>query len=182
MRFRAVGVAGVALSIALFGAACGDDGESAEDDPLADDATGQETDAFDGEAVPDACTLITSEELSEYLESDQGTGQSMSVSPDRSICVFPTGTITAVEIAENYDASRRAIEQQGFTTEDVSGVGNSAFFENAGGGIAQLVAQGDDVFVAVPSSFDGDTSAAIATGTEITTVMLETAESDVVDG
>ena len=181
MPVRHVFVGGVVVALGLVGSGCGDDGGGDDGDANADDPSGQETNAFDGDAVPDACTLITEEELSDLLESDQGTGQSNSVSPDRSICTFPTGTITAVEIASNYDATRSAIEQQGFPTQDVSGVGNSAFFEDAGGGVAQLVAQGDEVFVAVTYSYSGDTDSAIDTGVEITTVMLETAEEEAIE-
>src|SRR5262245_39114138 len=104
MPVRHVFVGGVVVALGLVGAGCGDDGGT--DNSGADDSSGQESNAFDGDAVPDACTLITEEELSDLLESDQGTGQSSSVSPDRSICTFQTGTITAVEIASNYDATR----------------------------------------------------------------------------
>jgi hypothetical protein len=99
----------------------------------------------DGEGVPDACTLITAEELSQLLGVETGEGTPQGASPDRSICIYPAGVITAIEVADNYQASRDLIEDQGRSTEDVAGVGTAAFFDEAG----QLVALGDRYFVAV---------------------------------
>lgn len=99
--------------------------------------------------VPDACTLITPAELSQFLGttvSDEGTPQS--VSPDRSICIYEGGVITAVEIAANYDGTRERIEAEGRTTTDVAGVGERAFYDDAG----QIVASGETVFVAITAS------------------------------
>jgi hypothetical protein len=101
--------------------------------------------AGDPTGVPDACTLITSAQLSQALGADQGTGSPQSFSPERSICIYPTGTITAVEVASHYDSSREIIAGQGRKTSDVSGVGRAAFYDEAG----QLVARGDRVFVAI---------------------------------
>ena len=56
--------------------------------------------------VPDACSLISSADLSELLGLDKGPGNPQSVSPDRSVCFFESGTITSVEIAASYQASR----------------------------------------------------------------------------
>jgi hypothetical protein len=109
-------------------------------------SVGQTADAPDG--VPDACSLITAARLGELLGSDPGDGQPQSVSPDRSICIYSGGVITAVEVAGNFEASRKIIEDNGSTTTDVPGVGNAAFFDSNG----QLVAKGDRVFVAVTAS------------------------------
>lgn len=100
-------------------------------------------------AVPDACGLITSAELSQFLGmSVTGDGNSQSVGPDRSICIYDGGVITAVELASNYEPSRSRIEAEGRTTTDVPGVGAKAFYDEAG----QLVASGDQVFVAITAS------------------------------
>ena len=97
------------------------------------------------ETVPDACTLLSQADLTQILGTDPGAGSTRGDGHERSVCFFANGTITAVEIAGNYDASRALIEQQGRKTTDVTGVGNAAFFDPAG----QLVARGDKVFVAV---------------------------------
>lgn len=99
-------------------------------------------------AVPDACTLITSAQLSQILGADQGTGQSLGSDPRRSICMYQSGTITAVEVAANYEASLRVIQDQGRKTTDVPGVGTAAFYDEAG----QLVVKGTNVFVAVTAA------------------------------
>lgn len=103
------------------------------------------TQSYGAEGVPDACTLITPAELSTLMGSEHGTGRPQRVSPDRSTCMYPNGTITAVEIAENYEATRGLIEGQGRKTQDVPGVGKAAFYDEAG----QLVATGERMFVAV---------------------------------
>ena len=95
--------------------------------------------------VPDACTLITPADLTAILGTEHGTGEPHSVSPARSVCMYPNGTITAVEIAGDYEASRRIIEENGSKTQDVAGVGKAAFYDPNG----QLIAKGDKVFVAV---------------------------------
>jgi hypothetical protein len=73
------------------------------------------------------------------------------ISPDRSVCIYANGVITAVEIAANYDGSRRLIEANGSTTTDIAGVGSAAFFDSNG----QVLAKGERYFVAV--TFSGPT-------------------------
>jgi len=109
--------------------------------------------------VPDACGLISAEELSTLLGIDTGEGTTQGTSPDRSICIYPVGVITAIEIAENYEASRDLIENEGRETQDVSGVGNAAFYDEAG----QLVALGDRYFVGITAAGDVDVLAQVAT-------------------
>lgn len=126
-------------------------------------------------SVPDACTLISSAELSDLLGSDQGQGTTHSVTADRSMCFFESGTITAVEIADNYAASRAIIENDpSRTVTDVSGVGQEAFFDDLGG-VAQLVAKGEQYFVAVTFVYDSPESG-IETGRQIAAKMLAAAE------
>lgn len=95
--------------------------------------------------VPDACTLISEQELTTLLGEAQGTGKESRVSPDRSTCMYTSGLITAVEIAANYEKSKAIIEQEGRKTTPVTGVGQAAFWDEAG----QLVAKGNQVFVGV---------------------------------
>jgi hypothetical protein len=103
----------------------------------------------DASGVPDACSLISSDRLGQLLGSNQGAGSGQGPAPERSICIYAAGgTITAVEVASHYQASRDIIEDQGRKTTDVSGVGKAAFFDEAG----QLVATGERVFVAVTAS------------------------------
>ncbi|MGH8837419.1 MAG: hypothetical protein ACRDWG_20865 [Actinomycetes bacterium] len=126
-------------------------------------------------SVPDACTLISSAELSDLLGSEQGKGTTRSVTADRSVCFFDSGTITAVEIADNYEASRAIIEDDpSRTVTDVSGVGQEAFFDDLGG-VAQLVARGEQYLVAVTFVYDSPESG-IETGKQIAAKMLTAAE------
>jgi hypothetical protein len=56
--------------------------------------------------------------------------------------------ITSIEIADNYELSRQIIEDDGRATEDVSGVGIAAFYDEAG----QLIALGDRYFVGISAA------------------------------
>jgi hypothetical protein len=109
-------------------------------------------------AVPDACGLISSSELSELLGIETGEGAAQSGAPERSICIYPAGAITAIEIAGNYQASRDVIENEGRATEDVPGVGNAAFFDEAG----QLIVLGDRYFVAITAGAEIDVLVEVA--------------------
>jgi hypothetical protein len=109
-------------------------------------------------AVPDACGLISSSELSELLGIETGEGSAQSGAPERSICIYPAGAITAIEIAGNYQASRDVIENEGRSTEDVPGVGNAAFFDEAG----QLIVLGDRYFVAITAGAEIDVLVEVA--------------------
>jgi len=59
--------------------------------------------------------------------------------------------ILAVEIADNYEAAIDIIRDETGedSVRDVSGVGDAAVWHDAGGGVGQLIAQGDDYFVGV---------------------------------
>jgi hypothetical protein len=109
-------------------------------------------------AVPDACALISSSELSELLGIETGEGSAQSGAPERSICIYPAGAITAIEVAGNYQASRDVIENEGRATEDVPGVGNAAFFDEAG----QLIVLGDRYFVAITAGAEIDVLVEVA--------------------
>lgn len=143
-------------------AACGDD---AGEDPAENGAvsapgqTATITGAGD-DGVPDACSLLTAEQLSAALGTDVGTGAPQSAAPERSICIFASsGLILAVEVAENYARSRELIDEDGRITEDVPGVGNAAFFDPAG----QLIVLGNRYFVGVTGGGDLDALKQIAT-------------------
>ena len=125
-------------------------------------------------SVPDACTLISSAELSDLLGSEQGQGNTQSVTADRSVCFFESGTITAVEIADNYEPSRAIVEDDpSRTVTDVTGVGQDAFFDDLGG-VGQLVAKGKRYFVAVTFVYDSPQSG-IEIGKKVAAKMLAAA-------
>jgi hypothetical protein len=127
----------LALVLALATAACSDKNGA---------ATNQSTNGTG--STPNACTLLTAQRLAELLGTDPGQGDPQSVSPDRSVCIYANNVITAVEIAANYEASRRLVEENGSTTTDIPGVGSAAFFDSNG----QVVAKGNRYFVAVTFS------------------------------
>jgi hypothetical protein len=93
--------------------------------------------------VPDACSLISSDEIEAITRTHPGTG-STSGSEERSICIYENGLITAVESAANYEVSKAIIEDER-EIEPVSDVGVEAFWDPAG----QLVARGERYFVGV---------------------------------
>jgi hypothetical protein len=134
-----------AVILALALSACG-----TESAPPAGPVTNQ-TQANGTTGVPDACSLLTTARLGELLGIEPGQGQPRSVSPNRSVC-FYDNVITAVEIAANYDASRRIIEENGSTTTDIPGVGTGAFFDSNG----QVIAKGERFFVGVTASVSKD--------------------------
>lgn len=102
-----------------------------------------------GGQLPDACTLIAADRLGQLLGVSVGTGNSAGVSAERSICIYANGVITGVEVAANYDSSRKLIEDTGGRkTTDIAGLGRRAFHDEAG----QVIASGDRVFVAVTAS------------------------------
>jgi hypothetical protein len=111
--------------------------------------TDSETPPSTSDGVPNACALIGEDELSEILGVTVGLGSGSGASTDRSICIYGTsGVITAIEIADNYELSRQIIEDDGRATEDVSGVGIAAFYDEAG----QLIALGDRYFVGISAA------------------------------
>src|SRR5215207_5268477 len=93
--------------------------------------------------VPDACGLVSEQDLTAALGAPPGEGKAMRVLPDRSTCMYSTGLILAVEVARNYEATKKMIESQGRATTPVSGVGETAYWDPAG----QLVVKGKKVFV-----------------------------------
>jgi hypothetical protein len=118
----------------------------------ADSSAPAEASGSESNAVPDACALMTAARLGALLGVDPGSGEPRSVSPDRSVCFYSTGVITAVEIAANYEASRRIIEDNGSTTTDIAGVGTAAFYDSNG----QVIAKGEKYFVGVTAVVPAD--------------------------
>ena len=117
----------------LLGACNGDDGGS-----------GSGSNRTEGTA-PNACEAISADELSEIAGKDQGKANDMTAADSRSVCLYDSGTILAIEVAGNYEATRAVAGEQGTKTEDVDGVGKKAYTDPSG----QIVALGDNYFVAV---------------------------------
>jgi hypothetical protein len=150
----------MAFTVALM--ACGGDGSG--DGPAAEGGTGPEPtgDAVPGDTggadesggsvggdVPDACALLSSEELTSILGSDPGTAVDESFDPvQRRVCTYTSGLILAVEVAENWqgDASFGLIDNP---SVEVEGIGEEAHWQDIGGGTSQLVALGPEYFVAL---------------------------------
>lgn len=182
----------LAMIFALVAAACGgDDGGGGDVDvdeasPTAETVTGAtgatagaETgstgatgsdDVTTGGEVPDPCSLITAEELGAILGSDPGTGTVQAVVPDqRKVCLYDTGLILAVEVAENWEASIDFLRDSGTgSVTEVSGIGESAIWQDVGGGIGQLLALGPDYFVGVTVVTGGQSASE-----DVAQIMLE---------
>jgi hypothetical protein len=164
----------VLLALVLVaGVACGDDGAggdvagpstptgvTATEDPTG--ATGGTDASEPAGSAPDACSLVTAGQIAEITGLDPGAG-APSGGGERTICIYGSGLITAVEVAENYEASKAIIESER-EIEPVTGVGVEAFWDPAG----QLVALGDEFFVGVTLSGDD----AQAQAAEIAAIML----------
>jgi hypothetical protein len=143
----------ITFAVTLVVAGCG--GETSATSTTSTGASGESTTTAaeaspsTSDGVPNACALIGEDELSEILGVTVGLGSGSGASPDRSICIYGTaGVITSIEIADNYELSRQIIEDDGRATEDVSGVGIAAFYDEAG----QLIALGDRYFVGISAS------------------------------
>ncbi len=119
-------------------------------------------------SVPDACAVMSPGELSDLLGIDIGEGSPMGAASSRSVCFHADGTVTAIEVAANYQLSRDLIDAEGRTTTDIAGIGEAAFFDPAG----QVVALGDRYFVAVTAI--GVTEEALA---QATAALLEAAHA-----
>jgi hypothetical protein len=153
------------LTVAL--SACGGDGGGPADPgtgpELTDDVTGDtgEADAGGGPAageVPDACALLSNEELTSILGADPGTAVDESFDPKhRRICTYTSGLILAVEVAENWqgDASFGLIDNP---SVEVEGIGEEAHWQDIGGGTSQFVALGSEYFVALTVNGDQETA------------------------
>ncbi|MCX6431531.1 MAG: DUF3558 family protein [Actinobacteria bacterium] len=115
--------------------------------------------------VPDPCALLTADEISAITGSDPGTPKPNAVYPDiRKICNFEGGLILAVEVAADYDGSVAMVKGDTNVedSEDVSGVGDKAFFSTYTFGATQILAVQGDYFIGVTSLLDKEKSIALA--------------------
>ena len=161
IRRMLVASALLALGLSVGGCADSGGGPNAEASPAVSVPGGA-----GNEGVPDACGLVAREKLQEILGFDPGDPTPNSVSPDRSVCIYSNGVITAVEIAENYEASRDIIESNGSTTTDVAGIGTGAYYDSNG----QLIAKGQRYFVGFAAG-----GVSIERMTEVVKIMLTNA-------
>ena len=162
-------VVATALGVAIVLSACGGDDDDSGGDaapgtttttaagaattPTAAGATTTTTAApIEDTAVPDPCVLVPQLQLALLVGGDPGPGETSAYDPEqRRICIYGTGMILAVELADHYDTAIDIIRDE--TGEDsvqeVSGVGNAAVWQDIGDGVGQFIAQGDDYFVGV---------------------------------
>ena len=162
-------VVATALGVEIVLSACGGDDDDSGGDaapgtttttaagaattPTAAGATTTTTAApIEDTAVPDPCVLVPQMQLALLVGGDPGPGETSAYDPEqRRICIYGTGMILAVELADHYDTAIDIIRDE--TGEDsvqeVSGVGNAAVWQDIGDGVGQFIAQGDDYFVGV---------------------------------
>lgn len=162
-------VVATVLGVAILLSACGGDDDDAGGDtaegPTTTTAAGATTTTtaagatttttaapIEDTAVPDPCVLVPQPQLALLVGGDPGPGETSAYDPEqRRICIYGTGMILAVELADHYDTAIDIIRDE--TGEDsvqeVSGVGNAAVWQDIGDGVGQFIAQGDDYFVGV---------------------------------
>ena len=108
--------------------------------------------------MPDACALLSSEELTSILGADPGTAVDESFDPEhRRICTYTSGLILAVEVAEKL-AGRRLVRAHRQPVHRSRRVGEEAHWQDIGGGMSQLVALGREYFVALTVNGDQETA------------------------
>ena len=170
---RLVGMTAAGLAAAAALAACGGGAESAVQSTTAASQAAQSaapanSPAADSQAsgapaaaspavetageVPDPCALLSQDELAAILGTAPGEGVLTSIYPElRKVCTFPGGTILAIEVGKDYDASVAAVATSGLTgtTTDMNGVGEKASFVKYDIGVSQVFALGGAYFVDV---------------------------------
>lgn len=108
-----------------------------------------EQDAKPTGEVPDPCTLVDTEQLTDLLGSDPGEGTGAGTVPDqRKICTFSSGVILAVEVAEDWDRTLQQFEENvgKDALAPVPGVGEEAYWQEVG---RQFIVLGQHYFVGV---------------------------------
>ncbi|MEV5003688.1 hypothetical protein [Nocardioides sp. LML1-1-1.1] len=113
--------------------------------------------------VPDPCTLLDTEQLTDLLGADPGEGSVAGPVPDqRKICTFSTGVILAVEVAADWDETLVQLEKNAGkdALEPAAGVGTEAYWQEKG---QQLIALGEHYFVGVTGA-DQAAGKAVAEG------------------
>ena len=164
LAFTTIVAAGCGGDTDVQDATGGATGETSAEEPVTG-STGETAEAPASGEAPDACAVISGEEIASITGADPGAG-TPGGGGARTVCFYETGLITAVEVAGNYEASKAIIEDMR-PIEPVSGVGNEAFWDSA----SQLVALGEEFFVAVTFP-PGDEATLIDQGKQILTVML----------
>lgn len=150
-------------------AGCG----GSDDDPSATSGTPPETglgsptaaskEAAPTGEVPNPCTLLDTEQLTDLLGADPGEGTVAGPVPDqRKICTFASGVILAVEVAADWDQTLVQLEKNAGKDALVpaDGVGEEAYWQEQG---RQLIARGEHYFVGVTGA-DQAAGQAVAEG------------------
>lgn len=125
--------------------------------------TAETTEAAPTGEVPDPCTLLDTEQLTDLLGADPGEGTVAGPAPDqRKICTFAGGVILAVEVAADWDETLVQIRKNAGNDALVpaSGVGTEAYWQEKG---QQLIALGEHYFVGVTGA-DQAAGMAVAEG------------------
>ncbi len=164
-------LASLALAtLSLAGCGGSDDGASqapgtdpgASGESLGTEAT-ETTEAAPTGEVPNPCTLLDTEQLTDLLGTDPGEGTVAGPVPDqRKICTFSSGVILAVEVAADWDQTLAQLEKHAGKDALVpaAGVGTQAYWQEGG---RQLIALGEHYFVGVTGA-DQAAGQAVAEG------------------
>lgn len=89
-------------------------------------------------AVPDACTILTTADLTTAFGADPGAGRPGGA-PDRQVCTYSTGTVVGVAQADQYDRFVATSKQNADAKcTDVRGIGTAANFCVIYGSVGQL--------------------------------------------
>lgn len=113
--------------------------------------------------LPDPCSLLDTEQLTDLLGADPGEGTVAGPArAQRRTCTFEAGVVLAVEVATGWDATLARLRSQagGDVLEPAPGIGREAYWQERG---RQVVALGEHYLVGVAGA-DQAAGKAVAEG------------------
>lgn len=117
-------------------------------------------------AVPDACAVLSGDELTTLTGIDNGAGSALAGGSDlKSTCLFASGLITSVIKGSEFDAVADVMKADANAegVRDLAGAGDRAVFGTYGGGaVVQVVVLQGDYAVSVTGALTEEQATATA--------------------